>query len=66
MTLPYPIRRAAGRALAPILRFTGYRFSKDFRHGATLAHRVVYALVDTVGANHAAGLQFDGGVFRAK
>ena len=37
---------------------TGYRFSKDFRHGSTLAHRIVYALVWTTRANQIAGLGY--------
>ena len=37
--------------LAPILRVTGFRFSKLYRWGATPAHRIVYMLVDTVKAN---------------
>lgn len=44
-------RRLNGRLLAPALRLTGFRFSKQYRHGATLRHRVIYAVVDTVGAN---------------
>ncbi len=37
--------------LAPALKLTGFRFSKNFRHGATLAHRIVYRAVDVVRAN---------------
>ncbi len=37
--------------LAPILVLTGYRFSKDFRYGTTAFHRMVYALINTVGSN---------------
>ena len=37
--------------LAPIMRVTGFRFSKLYRWGATPAHRIVYILVDTVKAN---------------
>ena len=44
-------RTLTARALAPILAATGYRFSKSFRRGDTLGHRIVYRLVDTVGAN---------------
>lgn len=33
---------------------SGFRFSKDYRHGVTRYHRIVYALVDTVGANQKA------------
>lgn len=37
--------------LAPVMRITGFRFSKDYRWEMTLYHTVVYHLVDTVGAN---------------
>lgn len=37
--------------VAPILKITGFRFSKDYRWGTTLFHRVVYALVSTPKAN---------------
>ena len=43
--------------LVPILKVTGYRFSKRFRHGDTLWHRVVYSAVDTVQANLWAGME---------
>ena len=37
--------------LAPILRVTGFRFSKLYRWGATPAYRIVYILVNTTKAN---------------
>ena len=37
--------------IAPIMRLTGFRFSTDYRHGATRYHRVIYAMVSTVRAN---------------
>ena len=37
--------------LAPIMRVTGFRFSKLYRWGATPAYRVVYILVETTKAN---------------
>ena len=37
--------------LAPIMRVTGFRFSKLYRWGATPAYRIVYILVNTVKAN---------------
>lgn len=40
---------------APILKATGFRFSKDYRWGTTQRHRLVYALVNTVAANLKAG-----------
>ena len=44
-------RDAVAAAIAPVLRITGFRFSKAYRHGDTLAHRVVYRLVNTVRPN---------------
>ena len=37
--------------IAPVLRLTGFRFSKEYRWGVTRFHRAVYALVSTVSAN---------------
>ena len=42
--------------IAPVLKLTGFRFSKDYRWGTTRFHRAVYALVSTVSANHRAGI----------
>lgn len=42
--------------LVPVLKLTGFRFSKDYRCGTTLYHRMVYALVDVVTANIKAGI----------
>lgn len=42
--------------LAPVLKLTGFRFSKDYRWGTTRYHRTVYAMVNTVKANVEAGL----------
>lgn len=50
------LRTINGLILTPILKITGYRFSRDYRYGTTKLHRLVYALVDTVGANLRAGL----------
>ena len=50
------IRNATAHIIAPVLMLTGFRFSKDYRWGVSRFHRAVYALVDTVGANHMAGL----------
>jgi hypothetical protein len=50
-------RNFTAALVAPILIATGYRFSKDFRWGTSRGHRLVYALVNTVRANHIAGLQ---------
>jgi hypothetical protein len=38
--------------ISPVMRITGYRFSKHFRWGTTCCHRLVYKCVDTVMANH--------------
>lgn len=45
------LRRFVARLIAPVMRRTGFRFSKHYRWGVTLRHRAVYAVVDTVGAN---------------
>lgn len=49
------IRKTNASILAPIMRLTGFRFSRDYRHEITKFHSVVYRLVDTVGANMKAG-----------
>ncbi len=45
-------------ALVPFMKLSGFRFSKNFRQGATRRHRLAYAVVDTVAANTMAGLKF--------
>lgn len=42
--------------LAPIMRLTGFRFSKEYRWGTTRWNRMVYRMVNTVSANIKAGL----------
>ncbi len=37
--------------IIPVMKLTGFRFSKSFRRGDTLAHRVVYRMISTVEAN---------------
>lgn len=49
------MRQITASIIVPLMKLTGFRFTKDYRHGATLFHRVVYFTVDTVGANHKAG-----------
>jgi len=44
-------RRINARCLSPILRATGFRFSRDYRWEITRFHASIYWLVDTVGAN---------------
>jgi len=50
------IRTINALALYPFMCVTGFRFSKSYRRGDTKLHSIVYALVDTVGANMKAGL----------
>ena len=45
------MRQLTARIAALIMRKNGYRFSKDFRHGTTLRHRLIYHCIDTVSAN---------------
>ena len=52
----YTIRTITAYLIAPVLMITGFRFSKDYRHGTTRLHRLVYAMTNTVTANHVAGL----------
>lgn len=39
---------------APLLRITGYRFSKRYRWGTTAWHRMVYRLINTIECNRLA------------
>ena len=48
------MRYTMATLISPILFVTGFRFSKAYRHGATVYHRIVYALISTVSANIAA------------
>jgi hypothetical protein len=41
--------------ISPVLRMTGFRFDKQYRWGVTRYHRAVYAMVNTIKANHLAG-----------
>ena len=45
------MRMTIAKIIAPVMRLTGFRFSKDYRRGITLFHRLVYALVSTPLAN---------------
>jgi hypothetical protein len=45
------IRTISAIILTPVMKLTGFRFSKSYRHEDTKLHSEVYALVDTVGAN---------------
>jgi hypothetical protein len=48
------IRNTTARLIAPVLRLSGFRFSKAYRNGETRFHRVVYSCVNVVAANIAA------------
>lgn len=50
------MRNATAAVIAPILKITGFRFSKDYRWGTTRFHRAVYACVSTAKANLIAGM----------
>lgn len=50
------MRTMTAYLIAPALVATGFRFSKNFRWGTTLSHRVVYALVWTTFANQLADM----------
>lgn len=45
------IRTLNAIILTPIMKLTGFRFSRAYRRGDTRFHSFIYALVDTVGAN---------------
>ena len=45
------IRKVNTNLLVPVMRLTGFRFSKLYRYEATTYHQVIYKLVDTVAAN---------------
>lgn len=49
-------RVALGKAIAPIMRATGFRFDKSYRHAESGWKSWVYACVDVIGANFAAGM----------
>ena len=46
------MRKINARILAPVMKLTGFKFTKAYRHGDTLFHSIVYSIVDTVEANH--------------
>jgi hypothetical protein len=45
------IRTINAIILTPVMKLTGFRFSKSYRHEDTKLHSLAYALIDTVGAN---------------
>ncbi len=48
------IRTLSANILTPVMKLTGFRFSRAYRRGDTKLHSIVYACVDTVGANMSA------------
>ena len=51
------IRTVSAIITAPLLKATGYRFSKSWRHGDTAIKSFIYEhMLDTVKANSRAGL----------
>lgn len=50
------MRTATAYAAAMMMKATGFRFSKSYRHGETAWHRLVYRCCDVVKANRIAGL----------
>ena len=50
------MRTLIAKLIAPAMKVSGFRFSKDYRHGVSAYHRCVYRLVDVVAANYAAGI----------
>jgi hypothetical protein len=45
------MRSCLAYLLTPVLKLTGFRFSKAYRHGESRFYRAVYACVNTVEAN---------------
>jgi membrane associated rhomboid family serine protease len=45
------IRTTSAIILTPVMKLTGFRFSRAYRRGDTRFHSFIYAVVDTVGAN---------------
>lgn len=52
--LAYHARNACAAVVGLALRRGRFRFSRDYRHGVTRRHRLIYALVNTVAANYVA------------
>lgn len=45
------IRTINAIILTPVMKLTGFRFSRAYRREDTKLHSFIYAIVDTVGAN---------------
>lgn len=52
------MRTNLAKLLVPVMKLSGFRFSKDYRWGVTPFHRAVYACLDVVSANLAADKPF--------
>lgn len=50
----YTFRCVSAALVGLAIRHTSFRFSKEYRHGTTRRHRIVYALCNTVAANYVA------------
>lgn len=50
------MRTITASLIAPLMKKTGFRFSKAYRQGETAWHRLVWATVNTVEANLKAGI----------
>jgi hypothetical protein len=50
------MRTLTAAIVTPVLKLTGFRFSKDYRWGVSRFHRAIYRCVDVVQANLWAGL----------
>ena len=50
------IRAINAIILTPVMKLTGFRFSRAYRRGDTRFHSFIYVVVDTVGANIRAGI----------
>ena len=45
------MRKLIAKLLVPLMKITGFHFSKEYRWGSNSFYRFVYRYVDTVGAN---------------
>lgn len=50
------MRNLTAKIIAPVLKITGFRFSKEYRWGVSRFHRAIYTVVNTVRANQLAGV----------
>lgn len=51
------IRTLTAHLIAPAMKLTGFRFSKDYRHSDKGWKAFVYRCVSTVEANYLAGME---------